>query len=1406
MKKFLTRAMVLMLAIIMIVTSTVIPAFAKERAVPEKNNASVSISSQNAADKKFAGENSFGRMLAGLMDEQMAEQAERERFIMDVSVEGKTATVQFLTDREADLVVGIYTDADEDNMELIASGRETVYPEMEKAEVSINIDTMPAYFVTGVYMTDPDTHEPICSQHINRMNTQELREVMDKSMDDYPQDDVLDLDTDDTDKETNYAVIGDQTKRFETEGDTNKVTFADEENQTYVIENASSELRQLKKGDVFILDQGNDNVLVGVILSITVEGTTVTITTDPDAELNDVFDIVKIDETATAKDCSFEESDEAKEKGIEVTTGATDERSLDADVDVEGNFELKAKGTFLNDKKDENNYVKINGSISFSFEPSVKLVLTWNYQYLKFDFPVAITAQFNVEGKGGKAWPSLPLGKVFAFFGPVKLSMDATPTFSVKGKGSLTIKAKAFVGAVVDSQAKSKVSPYIGAKFEGVSLSSSIEMFFGLAIAPTASIVDEHVAKTDVKAQVGFFVTASNKGKITYDDSVTHMCGNGMCIDGSVDLKASITFETELLSWLTWNKELKAFKIHLTNFYISLKYKEFGFGTCPHKLTEINVSVYAPNSKAAAGAAITAKNAENGKAAKTYVRNGDSVKESAITTNSKGAAKFYVKYGTFKLTASKNGYKKGTKKVTLHGEKKNVRIDLGKDSSGGSDPDDPDEPDDPDDPDAVASGYCGLWVYEDDVPDVDDGSGAKNIKWSLSEDGTLTFTGKGQMRPYGGGGILSYENLGLVNAPWKDDVKKVVFRGSITSIGGCAFAECPNLTEITLPETLYDGEIYYHDDGNLVDEEDSTYIKENEALDYYTFMNCPKLKTVIIPENAKLERIPDEVFVDCASLTEVQLPDSLDYIKDAAFSGCESLASISLPANLTMIGPNVFSNCGLTHITLPSKLETIDISAFSHCPLQSVVIPASVTRIGSGAFGYNETLEEVYFKGDAPELSDDDGGDFDGTPFSGVEELTIYTPSGNSTWTNDVKTLFGRSDPDYEDPDYDPDITWNTWVPTRSLASDGTFVPGTKGDTASTDILSDMKTMSTYTGDYETDDNDVATSDFDDLVPGEEYVLAVVKDKAAEDLMSDDNLVYIWQKAADEYGSLSFSYIMPDLGTDEDGHDIEPDVMLYGAGGTSIYDLDYVYLSPETYYYSTGERIFPEVYLEDEYGSELEEGVDYELSGDVSAVEPGEYEIKINCKGDYYGTMALTYNIDKNYPYVYCENKKLVVGKSVKLAVYKDTDAKLAFKSSSPKTAAVDQNGKVTAKSVGAATIRISAPENEHNYSASTSVRITVVPKATTLKKTTKNVKGRKIKAVWKKGSGITGYHVQYSLKKNFKGAKTITVKKAKKTSTIIKKLKKKKTYYVRVRTYKKVGSKTYSSSWSKPKKVKIKK
>lgn len=83
-----------------------------------------------------------------------------------------------------------------------------------------------------------------------------------------------------------------------------------------------------------------------------------------------------------------------------------------------------------------------------------------------------------------------------------------------------------------------------------------------------------------------------------------------------------------------------------------------------------------------------------------------------------------------------------------------------------------------------------------------------------------------------------------------------------------------------------------------------------------------------------------------------------------------------------------------------------------------------------------------------------------------------------------------------------------------------------------------------------------------------------------------------------------------------------------------------------------------------------------------------------------------------------------------------------------------------------------------------------------------KNVKGKKIKVTIKKVKKATGYQIFYAVDSKFKKKKVLS---SKGTSVTLKKLKK-KVYYVKVRAYAKSGKKKIYGSWSKKKKIRVKK
>lgn len=106
------------------------------------------------------------------------------------------------------------------------------------------------------------------------------------------------------------------------------------------------------------------------------------------------------------------------------------------------------------------------------------------------------------------------------------------------------------------------------------------------------------------------------------------------------------------------------------------------------------------------------------------------------------------------------------------------------------------------------------------------------------------------------------------------------------------------------------------------------------------------------------------------------------------------------------------------------------------------------------------------------------------------------------------------------------------------------------------------------------------------------------------------------------------------------------------------------------------------------------------------------------------------------------------------------------------------------------------AAKGDYAGAVSKPVKLIIMPKGT--KVATVKAAKNALAVTWKKQAvQSTGYQIQYATNKNFKGAKTVTVAKPKATTRKLVKLKAKTTYFVRVRTYKKVSGKAYFSAWS---------
>jgi len=239
------------------------------------------------------------------------------------------------------------------------------------------------------------------------------------------------------------------------------------------------------------------------------------------------------------------------------------------------------------------------------------------------------------------------------------------------------------------------------------------------------------------------------------------------------------------------------------------------------------------------------------------------------------------------------------------------------------------------------------------------GTCGENLTWTLTEDGTLTISGEGDMENYSS----------VVESPWwcdySDQITKLLVQPGVTAIGDWAFGGCHNLTAVTIPDSV-------------------------TRIGNRAFSGCYNLPAVTIPNS--VTTIGEFAFNDCTKFNSITIPNSVISIGDYAFSSCPDLTTVQLSAKLTAIPNGLFDNCRqLSNVTLPDTVTSIGACAFYDCTsLTSITIPATVEIIGDYGFTNCRNLSEITFAGDAPK--------FGSEVFRSVNAVAYY-PYGNDTWT-----------------------------------------------------------------------------------------------------------------------------------------------------------------------------------------------------------------------------------------------------------------------------------------------------------------------------------------------------------------------------------------------------------------------
>lgn len=977
--------------------------------------------------------NSFGQLLVNGMEGQNADADGSTNRITNVTMNGRTANVQYVLDGTADLMVAIYTDGTEE--EMVASGTTEVSGNADNgaAQVSI-VGDIPETYTIKAFLLDKTDHSPLSSAYTDVSHTQVMVDLDKATVNDFPEDRVINLDDQDN---TNFAVVNKETTLLTYEDNTageNQLLSEDDTSLVYTFGNAGAEIRNLQPGDILTYEYAPGELLIARVQDITVNGDIVTIQGDDTLEPTDVFDILKIEEFADSGELVH--SDEGMDPAVTYLGTSTG-------VDAENKFEIKdgaisdnvpivdnvthefALNGTLKDIKDGMLSVTVNGEASLFANIDFAYYIAWNKQW------IALSSQVSVSGKisvGGAISAKVPLGPLHTpkMLKKIGIEAEITPNIVLELSGQITFKFSyeqrmllgySTMGGFqnLSEPAKGKVEPVMD---DDKSTSKTISIFAGLEIGPKVQLGDE-LLWVEFKLKGGVKASAEPLGT---GEGVRHECAQ--CLDFTEKLTGKLTIKLILLKKDLVNvgvpEEINLLDIPIGNWYWSLTFGEVGEGTCPHLTYHVQISVK--------------NHRESGITIYEKLTSGTQMKFVELgKTDENGTLQVYLPTGNHDLTASigKQNYS-GMAMITGSP----TEIELSQERT--------EQPDKPETPDYVIENGR-LMINKESV--MLDYESAEDTPWYNSRNEIDRILTQYMVKK-----ISSYAFADC------NKVTEVYIGDEITEIGDYAFSGCSSLKKITFVGTMAkwkeiqigagndvlnkvtiicsDGVINASEGENVLvsgkcGENLFWYVTENVELIIvgtgdmydYGYMNAPwytvkkasgyttriqsvqlsdgmtkignhafmeaPIKEVDIPDSVKV--IGTRAFLNCNKLEEVFIPNGVTEIGESSFSGCHNIKNVTGMENIAKIGSGAFEYCsGLTSIEIPDSVMEIEREAFASCTiLMDATLPhnEAYTTIASKLFSECENLKTINIPDNVTEI--------EGNAFEGCSELASVSGMKN---------------------------------------------------------------------------------------------------------------------------------------------------------------------------------------------------------------------------------------------------------------------------------------------------------------------------------------------------------------------------------------------------------------------------
>ena len=618
------------------------------------------------------------------------------------------------------------------------------------------------------------------------------------------------------------------------------------------------------------------------------------------------------------------------------------------------------------------------------------------------------------------------------------------------------------------------------------------------------------------------------------------------------------------------------------------------------------------------------------------------------------------------------------------------------------------------------------------------------------------------------------------------DIESVTLPDSLTTIEKNAFYNCEKLKSVTIPPNVSSIGLAAFVEG--LSESSLTEIKVDPENPYFS----EKDGVVFSKDGTKLIVFPS------GRSGDYQIPDGTVSVGDYAFYYCVNVSSITVPGSVRSLGEGAFGNCSsLTKAVLNEGLEEIGEYAFqSSSGIRDIIIPASVKSVGKNGLCLSSGCRIRVLSTDTVWADD------------AFRDLALIAGKKDSTlqkYAEDHGRTFVELSADNRIP------LQNEWFEqiTPEYEYNG---KSHEPEIESSESAPELEQGSDYEVTYE---NNINAGTATIKITGKDIFCGTVE--RSFKITPDENGMHVCYFAENNETYLETTF---------KGKKVEPEVVIDGLVRGKDYTVTYVnnekpgearaeltgignYKGSETLYFTiygklpaadpiadqtyTGNEITPDIVIPG-----LKAGEDYYMYYEDNQY-PGVATVTIYGTGYYKGTATIHFKIIK-------KTEKFVSNVKLNRTSYTYTG----------KTIRPSVTVTVNGKKIGASAYKLYYKNNKNSGIGTVQVRGTgkysrinktitfkILPPKTLL--TGLKKANRSFIASWKKNIQATGYQIQYAADSRFtKERKTVTVGKQSATRYKISGLKNKKTYYVRIRSYKRVGKKILYSSWSTVKKIRV--